>query len=105
MPTNYILLTIWTLCESVLIAYLCAIVRSPEIVLTATIMTAALVLGLMFYAFTSDEDFTVCGGTFFSLGVLLFVTGIMSIFMGRQFYLLYCFLGVFLFGLYLIFDI
>ena len=68
-------------------------------------MTAGIVLGLTVYAFTTSSDFTTCGAAAFMLGALFLVVGLISLFLGPKFYMIYCFFGVLLFGFYLIMDI
>ena len=105
VPINYFLLFTFTACESIIVAYICSLVKNPEIVLTAVCLTAAIVLALTLYAFTTDSDFTTCGAFAFIVGALFLLLGLFSIFMGPKFYMVYCFFGVLLFGFYLIIDI
>jgi FtsH-binding integral membrane protein len=68
-------------------------------------MTAAMVISLTIYAFTTKADFTIMGGMFFILGASMLMLAIFCLFV--RFYwlhMLYCCLGVILFGLYLVFD-
>ena len=44
-PTNYIFLSVWTLCESYMVATCCSF-YSPEIVITAASLTCAVTLSL-----------------------------------------------------------
>lgn len=53
-PTNYILMFLFTFCEAYSVAYICASVNSPEIVIIATFMTAGIVIALTLYAFTTE---------------------------------------------------
>jgi FtsH-binding integral membrane protein len=102
VPTNYIFLTLWTLCESYMVATCCSF-YSPDVVITAASLTCAITLGLTFYAFTTKTDFTFMGG-FLCVGViLLFFLGLFSIIFSFL-NTLYCVLGVLLFSLYLIYD-
>ena len=105
VPTNYILLFAFTVCESVIVAYVCAMVKQAEIVFLAVCLTTGIVLGITLYAFVTDSDFTTCGGSAFVLGSLLLVMGLFSLFFGPKFYMVYCFFGVLVFGFYLLIDI
>ena len=72
--------------------------------IVAAFMTVGIVLALTFYAFTTNEDFTVCGGLAFVLGAIFCVFGLFSFLFGPTMYLIYCAIGVFIFGLYLVID-
>lgn len=102
-PTNYILLILWTICESYMVAT-CASFYPIEIVLTAAGMTAAVTIALTIYAFYTKTDFTYCGGMLFVLSALMFTWGFFSLIFGIYLNTLYCLFGVFLYSIYLIFD-
>lgn len=61
VPHNYILLGLFTLCESYMVSFT-ASVYEPSIVVTAAFMTAGVVIGLSIHAWRSDSDYTVMGG-------------------------------------------
>ena len=103
VPFNYILLIIFTVCESYMVATIAAF-NPPEIVITAALMTASVVIALTLYAFTTKTDFTFMGGFLFVFTAVMLFWGIFSLIFGFIFYTLYCVLGVILFGIYLIFD-
>jgi len=67
-------------------------------------MTAALVIALTLYAVFTKHDFTVCGGTLALFSGVFIAFAILSVFFGPTFHLILCFVGVVLFGIYLIFD-
>ena len=102
VPTNYILLGLFTFCEAYMIATLCSF-YAPNIVIMAGSMTAAITLGLTCYACTTKTDFTFLGGFLFCALILLFCLGIFSIFFPFL-HTLYCVIGVLVFSLYLIYD-
>jgi len=104
VPINYILLTVFTLCEAYLVAFAVAIVQDRHTVLAAAFLTAGVVCGLTLYAMTTKTDYTFCGGTLFVVGAAVLMFGVISMFMGSTWRLVYCVLGVILFGMYLIFD-
>ena len=58
VPTNYILLMVFTVLEAYTVAFVCATVKDSMIVLTAAVMTAAVVLALTLYAVFTPTDFT-----------------------------------------------
>lgn len=76
-PTNYLLLFIFTVCESVLVGFTCS-AYTKESVLGAFVLTAVLFLGLTIYAWTSKTDFTGMGPYLFGaiLTGLIFGFGI-----------------------------
>ena len=104
VPTNYIILFTFTACEAYLVAYCCAVVGDPRLVLTATFMTAGIVVALTMYALTTKKDFTMCGGMLWVCLMSLIMLGLFSIFFGPAFDLVICCFGVVLFGIYLIAD-
>lgn len=103
VPTNYILLFVWTLCEGYLVATVASF-NSSEIVLAAAGLTALVSLSLTLYAFTTKSDFTFLGGFLFSFTIVMFAWGLFILVFGFFLYTLYCVMGVILFSIYLIFD-
>lgn len=68
-------------------------------------MTAAMVIALTIYAFTTKTDFTVCGGTLFIISATMMMFAIFVIFVRNYWVnMIWCSIGVILFGIYLIFD-
>mmetsp|Transcript_49741 Transcript_49741/g.57070 ORF Transcript_49741/g.57070 Transcript_49741/m.57070 type:complete len:232 (-) Transcript_49741:228-923(-) len=104
VPTNYILALIFTLCEAWTISTICGL-SDPMTVLIAASLTAAITLGLTVYAYTTKSDFTTMGGMLLMALFLLIMMGILMIFIqSRILTIIYCTLGVFIFGIYLIYD-
>jgi FtsH-binding integral membrane protein len=103
VPTNYILLTAWTLCEGYLLATVSSL-YDPYIVITAGGMTAIVTIALTVYACTTKTDFTLCGGMLFLFGGLLFGWCIFAFAFRIYLTALYCVLGVLIYGIYLIYD-
>lgn len=112
VPTNYILLAIWTFCESWMVAT-CASFYDPTTVFIAAALTAAVTCALTVYACTTKTDFTFCGGMLFAGTCLMFFLGIFFLIFGMGKYgsgtfkvinILYCGLGVFIYSIYLIYD-
>ena len=104
VPTNYILLMIFTVLEAYTVAFTCARVRDPLVVLAAAAMTAAVVIGLTLYAVFTKTDFTQCGGAMVVIGCAFMIFSLFSFLFGPTMRLIYCAIGVIVFGLYLIFD-
>lgn len=103
VPTNYILLFAWTICESYMIATAISF-YDPMIVMFAAILTVAVVGSLTLYAFTTKTDFTYLGGLLFVLVTVLLLWGIFIMIFGFFLYTLYCVFGLIVFSLYLIYD-
>lgn len=104
VPNNYILMTLFTVCEAYTVAFSCAAVNSPMTVVMAASMTAGIVVALTLYAILAKTDFTVFGGIAFILGAAFIMFGLFGFLFGRTMELIYCLLGVCLFGFYLIID-
>lgn len=103
VPLNYILLFLFTIAESMMICYAVA-VSDWKIVLTAALLTLAVTIGLTIYACVTTTDFTWMGGLLFIGAILLVLLGLFSWLFGSFLHTLYCVLGVFVFGVYLIYD-
>lgn len=112
VPTNYILLAVWTFCESWMVAT-CASFYDPTTVFIAAALTAAVTCALTVYACTTKTDFTFCGGLLFAATCLMFFTGLFFLIFGMGSYgsptfkvinILYCSLGVLVYSIYLIYD-
>ena len=103
VPINYILLFVWTLCEGYLLLTLCSY-YSFKIVLMALGLTVGITVGLTIYACKTKTDFTMCGGLLFCFLIGFIFFGLFGFWFGKWVYTLYCFLGVLLFSVYLIYD-
>eukprot|EP00357_Protocruzia_adherens_P013751 CAMPEP_0115017768 /NCGR_PEP_ID=MMETSP0216-20121206/28337_1 /TAXON_ID=223996 /ORGANISM="Protocruzia adherens, Strain Boccale" /LENGTH=236 /DNA_ID=CAMNT_0002388695 /DNA_START=44 /DNA_END=754 /DNA_ORIENTATION=- len=104
VPRNYILLGLFTLCESYMVGALCAM-TDPTIVLTAAVLTVGVTVALTLYACFTKTDFTVLGGMTWILCMVMLMFGIMLFFMHSSLLnTIYCVLGVLLYGLFLIID-
>lgn len=104
VPINYVLLFTFTICESILVACICSQYDAKTVFIAAA-LTAAAVVGLTVYAFTTKSDFTMCGGLLFVLVLVLLVAGIISIFIhNRWLQLFISIFGVLVFAMYLVYD-
>ena len=104
VPTNYILLTIFTLCEAYIVAFIAAR-YDPMIVLAAAVTTAGMTLGITVYAYTTKTDFTLCGPILFVVGFAFAFASLFFVFYkGSKLHIVWCVLGVILFSFYLLFD-
>ena len=104
VPTNYILLGIFTGTEAYMVSCITAY-TDPESVFIAALLTAAIVVALTIYAFTTKTDFTICGGLLFTALMALFIGGLLAlIFRSRYLTILISVLSVIVFSIYLIYD-
>ena len=63
-------------------------------------------LSLTLYAVTTKSDFTMMGATFFIFACALFMFGLILMFFHNYYlHILYCSLGIILYGYYLVYDI
>ena len=104
MPNNYILLFAFTIFKSISVGYICTMVNSAIVVVTAAFMTASLVIALTLYAIFTKTDFTACGGTLTVMGTTLLQLAFIMFFLGLKSNFIYNIIGVFFFGLYLVYD-
>ena len=108
MPWNYVFLLIFTLSESYLVSWACSYTAQTSgkyIVFMAAIMTLAITVAATCYAMFTRSDFTVKWGIVVVLLCAMLFMGIFSIFWYSRFlYILYCTIGVLIFGIYLIID-
>ena len=102
VPTNYILLTLWTICEAYMVATCCCF-YDEKVVLCAASMTLAVTVAITAYACTTKTDFTFLGALLFMAVCLMFCLGIACIWV-RFLHTLYCVLGVLVYSIYLIYD-
>lgn len=84
VPNNYIILGIFTFCESWIVSYSCSIAyvlypgNGGQLVLLAAVLTLAITVALTIYAFTTKTDFTMMGGSLFIFSAVLLVLGLFS---------------------------
>lgn len=77
----------------------------PTNVFIALVLTAALVIGLSVFAFTTKTDFTMMGGILFMLVSVLLCASLLSIFFkSKLLEIAISGFSVFVFGFYLIYD-
>lgn len=104
VPYNYIILFVFTFCESYLVSFICS-VSKPELVFMAAFMTLAICISLTIYAFTTTTDFTLQGGSIFLFGCGLMLFSIFGLFTNNNiFHIILSVAGAILFGIYLIYD-
>lgn len=104
VPTNYVLLGVFTFCESYLVSFSC-IIYDPKIVSMAALLTMGITFSLTLYAMTTKTDITYMGGLFFMIATGLFFAGLARFFIQSEFLEIMIALGgAILYGLYLIYD-
>ena len=104
VPINYILLLIFTIFESITVAFV-TVYYEPISVLSCAGLSMLIVFGLTMYACFTKTDFTMMGGFLFSCSIVLIFLGIIGLFFRSYFYqMLLNSLGVLLMSVYLIFD-
>ena len=104
VPTNYILLFLFTLFESFLVAFTTTFYE-PKSVLICVCLTLAVVIGLTLFSIFTKTDMTVFGGLLTCFCIILFFLTNIGIFFRSELYQTFinaC--GVLLFSLYLIYD-
>merc|ERR550517_185743 len=106
-PCNFILLAIFTICESITVAQACMLYRADDVIIALGI-TALLVIFLTAFAFQTKIDFTLCRGVLAAVFFVFFLFGlaILPLF-GVDIeilHLVYAAIGVLIFSVYLIYD-
>lgn len=104
VPTNYILLGIFTFCEAYIVSFICG-QYNGRFVFMAGLMTITVVTGLTIYACTTEKDFTVYYAVLLVISLVFMVFGFLFIFTNsKTLHLIYAAFGVLLFSFYLIVD-
>ena len=110
VPTNYILLGIFTICESYTVCVLTAFFPAVDVILAA-FLTLSLTVALTAYAVTTKRDFTVCGGvlcicawSLFALTILLSMINFGNYKSLQTMNVMVSVAAVCIYGVYLIFD-
>lgn len=102
-PHNLLLLGAFTLTYGVVIGVIASRYRVED-VLTAAGITVAVCVGLTIFSFQTKWDFTMMGGILFVCLIVLFLFGILAIFLGDIFRLFLAAAGALLFSVYLVYD-
>eukprot|EP00128_Syssomonas_multiformis_P012007 Colp12_sorted_trinity150504_noHs@28236 len=103
-PHNFILLSVFTLCEGYLLGVVSSYYEAWQ-VLAAAGICVVVTLALTIFAFQTKYDFTMMGGMLFVATIVLICFGIMNIFIrDRVVHLVYSALGALIFSLYIVFD-
>ncbi|CAH8433176.1 unnamed protein product [Schistosoma turkestanicum] len=103
-PVNFILLYLFTLCESILVGY-AVITYSATVVLEAFILTTIVVLSLMMYTLNSKKDFSKLGVGLSVAFLILLLAGPINLFLGSSLLELCIAIGgAGLFSLFIVYD-
>ena len=104
VPTNYIILGLFTLCEAYTVSIVCGL-SNPRLVFMAAFMTLALTVALTLYAFTTKTDFTMMGSSLWILGCTLLMFSLFAMFSQNNIlHIVICCFSVILYSIYLIYD-
>ncbi|XP_055341693.1 protein lifeguard 1-like [Paramacrobiotus metropolitanus] len=104
-PVNFILLILFTLCMSWMLATVTAFYE-VESVLWAAGVTAVITIALTIFAMQTKWDFTIISGLMLVVMVVLLFFGIFAaIFQSRILHVTYAALGALVFGIYLVIDV
>lgn len=103
-PMNVIALFAFTLCETWIVAFVCAFYE-PIVVLIAAILALGVTIGLTIYAYKTKKDFTTMGGMIWSLIISLILFSFFMIFFYSSFtHLLFCLFAIFVYSFFIIYD-
>ena len=88
-----------------MIGFVCTLYE-PESVLVAALMTTGLTFGLTCYACLTKKDFTTCYGVMFTFLIAFMLFGIFFAILGSNSFLrlIYCTIGICIYGVYLVID-
>ncbi|ELU12405.1 hypothetical protein CAPTEDRAFT_194599 [Capitella teleta] len=112
VPTNYILLAVFTLCESILVGsvvgqcqFLCSFPLRGSFCDPSIRLTAAVTIALTTYTMQSKRDFSTWGAGLFSVLLVLIMAGFLQIFLQSEMVdMAIAVGGAVLFSLFIIFD-
>jgi len=103
-PWNFVILGLFTLCESWMLGSIASRYNAWEVMLAVGIV-AAITVGLTLFAMQTKYDFTMMGGMLLVFLIVLIFFGIFAIiFRSQVLSIVYASLGAILFGFYLVFD-
>lgn len=105
VPTNYILLGIFTLAEAWTVSFVCTFYEPMDVFIAAA-ATAAVVIGLFLYALFTKVDFTYWLGAMFGILIAWMFLAIFGLFYhNRWTIILWAGLGVIIFSIYIVIDL
>ena len=103
-PTNYILLFIFTFCESYMLGGFTSNFSSHNVI-TATLGTALVTVALTLYAMTTKTEIEIFLGLIWVLYIAVFPLMLIGLILGLTFVnVIYCSIGVSIYSIFLIVD-
>jgi len=104
-PTNFIFLTVFTMCEGVMLGTVSTF-YDVDAVIIAVGITAAVTFALTIFAFQTKIDFTACGGMLCGLLVIFMIAGFCLVLLPKTKWVMIGFgsAGALIFSLYIIYD-
>ena len=103
-PHNLLCLSLFTIFNSYMLGVVTSYSDTNAVILAAG-ATCVVTFSLTMYSILTRRDFTVMGGSLFTLLIILIFMGIASIFIHNQIYdLVYSGFGALLFSVYIIYD-
>jgi len=105
VPTNYILLGIFTFCEAFIVACICGF-YDPTSVLIVAVMTLAVTLALTAYAMTTKRDFSTKTGVMlvFLVAATMFAIFMPFLFHSRMVEVVISVVFIIIYGIYIVID-
>jgi len=109
VPTNYILLGVFTLCETYIVGYI-TVFAEPMDVLLAAVLALTMTLVLTLYAFTTKSDITMWGAALWIAGWALIGFSLLFFWIGPRteayntVMIVVAVLTIVLYGFYLVYD-
>jgi len=104
-PLNIILLGVWTLMESYVVATVVSI-YDAKVVLEAFILTAGVFIGLTLYTLQTQKDFSFLGAGLFSVLLVLIFAGFIQLFFpfSHTVSVVYSIVAAILFSFFILYD-
>ena len=104
-PSNYVLVAIFTITESFLVANFAAF-YDPITVIIAAGMTLGTTIGVTAYACYTKRDYTTCGGSLFGLliGGILFAVFMGIFYQSRPVQIVVCLIFIVIYTFYIVYD-
>ena len=107
-PYNLLCTVIFTLCESYVVSFIASLTGSTsgnKMVFLAAFLTLLIVVACSIYAVYTKEDYTTSSALVVVVSVIMLAIFVILLFTDIPFlHTVYCGLGVFLFGIYIVID-
>ena len=105
VPTNYILMLTFTICQSIFVAYVCSFYE-PSLIFLMTVLTGAMTLVITIFACLAESDFTTIHAICPILSVCFLSLIICSFFMVFSSFWepVYATIMIMIYGIYLVHD-